>query len=361
MKKNIFNLFASIIQGIGIALFVIFIVSPLSCHISQEGVEIITGDYQSPKIISCKVVNENTLRFLFSEDVSISALVAKKQDNILINNNIDYQNELNIKSIKKGVNPGELIVEFKDKTDIGCKYEIGGIVQDDCGNSITFSLPFIGYNSKIPKIIITEFFNESTKVSEITHKNKNEYVKILALEDGNLFGLTIGSASWKGNDAYFFPSVNVRKGEEVIVHFNAKGIGCVSEYGSDLDLASELTAKNGIRDLWLDNTKSVFGNKNDVVYIKNLQNNTIVDGFPYYDGERDEWGDELGKWAKRLFDEGVYYSDLITDAINIIPISSTNPLVRSDQQKIINNLKLNIKNETPIKGCKNSWKPKNKL
>lgn len=186
-------------------------------------------------------------------------------------------------------------------------------------------------------------------------------MKFLALDDGNLFGLVIGSASWKNNDAYYFPSINIKKGEEIIIHFNVKGEGCISEMGDDLNLAEELTAKDGIRDLWLDNTKSVFGNTNDVVYVRNLQTGKIIDGFTYTDKEKEKWPENLNSWAVKLAQTGVFNSPSIDDAVFISPISSTNPLVRVDTENIIKQLNFGEEIILPIKTDKNSWKAKKEL
>lgn len=352
MMKKILSICS---QSLLIAFIVIFIVCPLSCKITAEGVAFVTGDYVAPKLEEYGLIDGNHIFISFSENVNLEGIVISKKNDTYGTVSENSSNLMRRNKITSGEKEGEYIVELGETAAVGEEYVMGGIVEDKVGNTLTFSLPFVGYNPNIPDVIITEFFNESTTLSTKTNRCRNEYVKLLALEDGNLFGLSVGSASWPNNDAYYFPPINVKKGEEFIVHFNIKGEGCVSETGDDLDLADELTAINGVRDLWFNNTKSVFGNTTDVIFVKNNQTGLLVDGFPYFDNEKTEWNSEQRDWAIKLQESGIYNSELIIDAVNIKPISSTNPLVRKDIFNIKNKLNNNEKIDMPIKTNKSIW------
>lgn len=343
--KQILKKISSVgMQSLVISIVVIFIVCPLSCHISAEGVEFITGDYIAPKLLNFNVIDGRNVELIFSEDVNVTELVVN--DNTL----------LPISTVKNGSRAGQIIVELGGTASIGEEYIMGGVVEDKVGNSLTFSIPFVGYNSSVAKVIITEFMHETIKISGKSSNYKNEYLKLLVLEDGNLFGLVIGSGSWKNKDVFYLPSIDVKKGEEVILHFTNKGIGCISETEDNLDLATESLAKDGVRDLWLDNNKSVFGNMYDVVYIKNIQNKKIIDGFTYAHSDKTQWSEELAKTAKLMVEEGVFNSDLIEDACCIDKVSPTNPLIRLDVENIQNRIISNEYIELPIKTNKNCWR-----
>lgn len=361
MKMRGKKILSTVSQSLLIAFIVILIVCPLSCKITTEGVAFVTGDYVAPKLEEYSLLDGNHIFICFSENVNLDGIVISKKNDSYGFGSEGSNNLLRSNKITNCDNEGEYIIEFGETATVGEEYVLGGIVEDKVGNTLTFSLPFVGYNPNIPDVIITEFFNESTTISKKTNKCRNEYVKLLALEDGNLFGLSIGSASWTNKDAYYFPPINVKKGEEFIVHFNIKGEGCISETGDDLNLASELTAINGVRDLWFNNTKSVFGNTTDVIFVKNNQTGLLIDGFPYFDNEKTEWTTELREWAIKLKESEIYNSELIADAVNIKPISSTNPLVRKDILEIKNKLNNNEKIIMPRKTNNSIWVAKKSL
>lgn len=340
-----------VFQGILISLFVSAFVFPLSCHISAEGVEFLGGDFDAPKLESCKVLDDRHVELFFSEGVRLSgvsvtekSMTSDKAQNI-------KNNEVTIQSDDGN---GKIIIELENNTEIGKSYLLSGIVNDKYGNSLTFSLPFFGFNKTIPKMIMTELLQEFGSLNK-EKKGRNEYIKLLALEDGNMFGLVLGSASWKEKTFFNFPAIEVNKGEEVIVHLNNKGEGCVSEIGNNLNLAEELCAKNGIRDLWMDNTDSVLGNGSDVVYLKDSINEILLDGCMYSDGKKTQWTGEFEKCSKELEDKGIVKSYLIENASDISKVSPTHPLIRKNTTEIINRLKNNEQIKLPIVVEKSDW------
>ena len=53
-----------------------------------------------------------------------------------------------------GVDDGARSME--ESCEIGAHYELYGCVSDKIGNSLTFCVPFTGYNFFVPKLIMSE-------------------------------------------------------------------------------------------------------------------------------------------------------------------------------------------------------------
>lgn len=154
MNKKLRNFLLTLLQAVGIAAVVIFIVCPLSCHISPEGIDFITGDYETPKILGYKVIDNKHLSLEFSEAVNVSAVVVNRKDNLSSLNNDGLVDVINVSHCD---DKDEVVFELGQSTTVGGEYLMGGVVEDTNGNSLTFSLPFVGYNSNIPPIIIPNF------------------------------------------------------------------------------------------------------------------------------------------------------------------------------------------------------------
>lgn len=343
MNKKIKNVFNCILQSLFISGVVIFVVCPLSCHISPQGIELVGGDYISPKIESYKIIDGKHINLKFSEDISLNSVVIENKNKDLIS----------VKSIEKGKNIGELIVGLEKDTEIGCEYVMGGVVNDKYGNTLTFSLPFSGYNEKVPLLLISEVQTRYSKVSDLRYRC--EFVKLHVLEDGNLFGLIIGSAS-NGKDLdYHFPPLEVKKNDIIVVHFRNKGEGCIDELGNDLDLSFAPNSCKIGRDLWLNNQGSAFSDSGDVIYLKNIITNKIMDGFMYSNQSKESWSSDSLEYAQKLCSAGIFSSSLITDAVNICGITPTSPFVCLNIKEIIYDFDQKKYNNYPIPNSQKQW------
>ena len=63
------------VQTVFIVSVVLFSVIPLSCKATEQGIEIIGGDYENPYITNIEVVNQNTLQMDFSDTVTLKKSV----------------------------------------------------------------------------------------------------------------------------------------------------------------------------------------------------------------------------------------------------------------------------------------------
>lgn len=357
------------IQTLVITALVLLAVIPFSCKVTEEGIEIIGGDYTSPCLTDIVVVDGSTLNLVFTERVKMSSLVISEKINGISNS--DYHSESDALSPALAVAVGEygeieasveyqedngtVIVNLQKPTEIGKEYEIFGVVEDRIGNTLTFTAPFSGYNSRIPKIIMTEVqikYGKGSSGGEAIYRG--EYVELLALEDGNLIGLELFSASDGEKKKYHFPNIDVHKGEILLVHLRTVGEGCVNET-FDLDEATAPHSKNGIRDLWDDNTTARFNDNSDVIILRNRVNGSIMDGIMYSSIDAVEWKNGIADYAIELQQSGIYSSWEIDKVSSSKGCTTLRSLTRNNAQEIYEMIMSEEEYEYPIPVNEEDW------
>lgn len=322
--KNLKFIFLSIVQTVMITGITVFAVMPFSCKVTPDGVQIVGGDYASPVMESIEVLDETSLEITFSEQVKVTGAVLSPfiedlSDSYVHSSTQDLSPALRAAGGEYGkiavsIEPKEdgkrILFVFEKPTVIGKYYELFAVVEDMIGNSLTFTAKFSGYNSRVPKVIMTE-----VQIKYESKSNKTEFIEFLALTDGNLGGLRVYSAANGVEKAYDFPAVEVKKGEIFIVHLKTFGEGCVSEEGDDLNLATQVYSVDGVRDLWSSNTESRFNKTSDVVILENKTSGKILDGMMYCGKGVEEWNSKVLLSAIQLYDAGIWNSYDIEDAV----------------------------------------------
>ena len=352
-RKELVLIFA---QTVFLVSVVLFSVIPFSCKATEQGIEIIGGDYENPCLKNISVLDNKTVKLEFSDSVSIRNVVVSP-----FNQNISDSQE---HSIGLQLSPSlaaasgeygfientqeisedgkEITFILENETKIGVKYEIFGTVEDKVGNSLTFCVPFIGFNPSVPKMIITEAqikYAKATVAGNVLYRT--EFIELMALEDGNLAGIEIISACDGEKGKFILPAIDVKKGEIILVHPRTKETGCINEDGDDLNLATAPFSKDGVRDLWAENENSHYNDSTDVIYLLNAVNNSVIDGFVYAAENLSEWKTEVSEALDLLFDEGIVKSKEISNAIiskGVSPLKSLNRVNASEiKNKIMNN------------------------
>ena len=352
---------------VGITLFGVF---PFSCKVTAEGIEIIGGDYTPPTIENLSVVDEKTVTMEFSDQVNLrSVVISPVIPGVSDSSQHSETEELSpaiaaatgqYGKIDAEINSSEdgkiITFNLQEATTIGKSYEIYGLVEDKIGNTLTFCMPFIGYNSKFPKLLMTEAvikYGKGTKSGETVYRG--EFVEFLVLEGGNLAGLELLSAADGENKKYSFPAIEVSKGEIFLVHLRTVGEGCVNEDGDNLDLATAPHSKNGVRDLWLETNTSHFNDSSDVIYVRNSVDNSIFDGFMYAADDADEWKPVVAEYAVKLADLGFYESSDISQAASSKGCSPLKSLTRIDGAEIYQKLLAGEEVELPVMNTADGW------
>ncbi len=352
---------------VGITLFGVF---PFSCKVTTEGIEIIGGDYTPPTIENLSVVDEKTVTMEFSDQVNlrsvvISPVISGVSDSSQHSETEDLSPAIAAATGQYGKIDAEInssengkIITFnlQEATTIGKSYEIYGLVEDKIGNTLTFCMPFIGYNSKFPKLIMTEVqikYGKGSKRGETVYRG--EFVEFLVLEGGNLAGLELLSAADGENKKYSFPAIEVSKGEIFLVHLRTVGDGCVNEDGDNLDLATAPHSKNGVRDLWVETTTSHFNDSTDIIFVKNSVNNSILDGFMYAADDATEWKSSVADFAIKMVECGFYEEADISLASSSKGCSPLKSLTRIDGAEIYQKVLAGEEVELPLVNNAETW------
>lgn len=347
---------------VGITLFSVV---PFSCKVTTEGIEIIGGDYSAPDIEEVDVIDEKTVTMTFSDSVNVRDVVVSPVLPGISDSDVHSETEdlspaiaaaagefghINA-TVKKSEDGKNITFILEEGTVIGKSYEVYGTVEDKIGNTLTFCVPFTGYNSKVPKIIMTE---AQIKYAKATVKNeavyRGEYIEFLALEEGNLAGLELCSAADGEAKTYAFPAIEVKKGELFLVHFRTAGDGCINEDGDDLNAATAPHSAPEVRDLWWDNTSSHFNDSSDVLILRNTVDGSIMDALMYAVPEALEWKPAVGEAALEVFNEGFYVTCDISGACNSKGVSPLKSLTRVEGRTILEALLAGEEVEWPVAG-----------
>ncbi len=341
IKKNI----KRILQAIGITGIVIICMYNSSCHITPEGITLITQNSMSPKIKSYKVEgNKITVNFTSKVDVEQSFAVEsdKSEDTISsIENFLEAENKIAI-NCTQGQNDFSIEYNLTQKTRIGKYYELYSVVRNEQGSSLSFALPFFGENDHFPNIVISEVNESYSKKDEIS-----EYVELYAITSGNLFGLSIISAS-DGRE-FNLPAAEVNAGEYIVVHLRKSHQNAINETENNLSLSKAPGSVSGARDIWIENSQSVLNSTAEIVILKNMANDILLDCVMYckqdYALSCEEWKTEnLNSFAKLCTQNGIWDTQGAPgDAVFSMQRKSTSYISRknisqlTDTQKLPNN------------------------
>lgn len=276
---------------------VILFVCPVSCKVTELGIQLVPANYESPVIEEFSVKSEKNLEMVFSHSVKLASLSVSPKNVVKV---IKYDNP----------DSGEkcfVRIEFSDGLVVGEKYSISGTATDEFGNSLTFSRPFTGFNANVAKLELVEIHPKYSGETKGNGVFKNEYVLCKVKKSGNLSGLRILSATDGEEKAYDFPALEVSEGNLIAVHFRNKGSGCVDELEDKINLSSAFYSKDNVRDLWVKNEGARLGDKTDVIVIENTADGTLVDGAIYASSELETWGNEnIEKLALRVSEQGLW-------------------------------------------------------
>lgn len=354
MKKKII---LTSFQVFFIVVITIFFVLPFSCKVTNEGVQFVSNEYSAPILEKLNVIDENTICLEFSQSInSITAIITPKINDISDSDFHSFNKKLSPSisaangefgfinsSIRYSENKKSVTFILQEKTTVGTQYQIYGNVEDNYKNTLTFSFPFTAYNSRIPKIIMTEI---QPKYAKGTSKGntiyRTEFIELFCAENGNLGGLILISASDGIEKSYKFPAIEVTKNQIILVHLRTAGDGCFSENGTDLNIATATFSHNKILDLWSENTQSRLNDKSDIIYIKNTLNNKILDCFIYKDENLEIWDEKFSEFINEICEYPEFYIKLE----NPMNSKGITPL-KSFTKKSINSNEWEIKKVTP--------------
>lgn len=323
MKNIILN---TLLPSMVLLAAVVLAVCPIGCKASLDEIDVLEGDFSVPHVVNFTVEDSRHLQMEFTKKIKVEN--ARTYDSVTESFFCDVVAEYS---------PDGKIASFElaKSTDIGTRYVLEGMILDENGNSLTFSMGFRGYNENPASVILSEVRNaygtasvkDETGTSQKVHRS--EYVELYVLRGGNLCGIEVCSAADGEDKKFTFPSVEVNAGDYVTVHMRTidadelDGEGMISEMGDDLTLSTHEDSCNTARDLWSENTKSCFADS-DIIYLKDSYSGKILDALVYAKSTVVFWKDAFndvvnaveasGVWGSEVFPENGVSSDLITSS-----------------------------------------------
>lgn len=251
-----------------------------SCKLTSQGIQTL-GAEECPRVKGVSVLNSTTIRVDFTKSVSAEeGLVSKLPEGQTAS--LDAIAQDSIRARADSCDNGKTAIYFLEQAAaIGERYQLYSQIKDSRGNSLTFSIPFDGYNDKIPACAFIEVQPESRSATK-TSAAESPYVIIQALQEGNLFGIELRCGQ---NDAVFrLPAVKAKAGEKIALHLKKTGDeeACVTELGANLALAKTARSSDKWRDIFFDPGSKGISASNDAIFLLDRNTNTIMDALTYY-------------------------------------------------------------------------------
>lgn len=303
-----------------------------SCQLTSQGIQAL-GAEESPQIKGVSILNATSIEVDFSKAVSVqSASVSKLDAGQRASIDSAAQNPINARAAMSSGNRVAVYI-FDEKPRLGQRYQLFSEIKDERGNTLTFALPFDGYNERLPQCALIEVQPSSYK-GKTGVNPESPYAVIKALQDGNLFGIDLYCAANKAE--YPLPNVEVKAGDEITMHLKptANESDCVDELGSDLSLAKTGRSSAKRRDLFFNIGTSSLHSKNDVLLLRDRNSNKTIDALSYFSLEANnetKWN--LQEAAERAARDNAWEGSasaesavLANDSKN--KMSATRPLVR---------------------------------
>lgn len=350
------------LQTFLLTVLVLLAVIPFSCRLTEEGIRITGGDYVAPSIETVEVLDSCKVKMDFSEPVKITSVVASKViADVSDSSEHSQTSEPSPALAAAGGAFGKIPVEaevsesglcvtflFENECEVGQPYEIFGVVEDKTGNSLTFCVPFTGYNSRVPELLITEV---QIKYS----KGKAEFVELLVLKDGNLGGLELLSGADGEAKKFELPPVEVHKGEVILLHPRKVEEDCVNETGDDLSASTALYSAEGIRDLWADSSEPHFNDSADVIILRNGSSGKLIDAMMYALDSVTEWKTGPAAFAKAGFEAGIFSDEGVGGAFDCKSVSYAKSIQRQNAVQIKEALMNGAEISFPIRFSTEEW------
>lgn len=285
------------------------------CAMDPAVVSIWGGDLTVPKLVKFDVVSENELAAAFTAPVSVSRAGVVLPDSGSESLPVSWQ-----------ASPDGLQVAFSvaDRLGIGTPAVFSAMVKDAHGNTLSFDIPYTGFNNRVPVMKINEIRTEYSKP-------KVEYVELYVLKGGNLSGVAIQNPMNAIKPVYEFPSVEVAAGEYIVYHLRSVEEGLVDETGA-VDVSAGTDARSGARDFWDNLTKSPL-KKTNALLLRERNGGSIMDAFLSAEADATVWpNDAVHLAAEEAFSSGAWKPGaLVSDAFCSTGTTLTRTIGRNER------------------------------
>ncbi len=188
--------------------------------------------------------------------------------------------------------------EFDRPVPVGAAAVIDASVIDSSGNTLSFAVPFSGYNDRPARLAINE-----VRVSY--SKPKAEYIEFTVLESGNLAGIQIVNARNEKRPLVELPALEVSAGDMVVWHLRSVDEGLVTETRAR-DESSGVDSCPDAWDLWDDQTSAPLKPTNAIL-VRTRTGGTLQDALLSAETAAVDWPNEACRAAAReAFDSGLW-------------------------------------------------------
>ncbi len=310
MKKKLFKEWARpVFLAMTLVIGVLLVLSPVSCRLTEEGLEIIPADTTAPSVESFDVVGSKSISIACSEKIvldkiSVFELEAGNEDEE-IPLVLDEENAFAVAdSITYSEDGKSCEISLTVPTNVGKSYIFSGTVYDITGNSLEFAQKFYGYNENPARLLFNEIRTTYKKDKEAV-----EFIEFYCLKSGNTYGFEVVSAANTESKKYVFPSIEVKQGEFITLHgkiFEGMEDTALDETGDDLTLSRANESCDTARDLWKSGTDKIASNT-DVVVVRDCVSKEIKDAVLLSLSGKTEWTKALmTEFAESAFAKGIW-------------------------------------------------------
>lgn len=273
-----------------------------SCKMTAEGIISVSDNVKTPVLLEFSQKSVDSLSLYFSKEVELSDLEVRSGNMSAVGELIFSGEQIKVEPV--GSHGEKQVLDLKvenqardvenqgfqiqvifteiQKLYAGESYIFSGVAHDQEGNSLSFQVPFNGFNERVAGVVLSEVRTEASNADK--ENAKIEYVELYVHTPGNLAGISLSSAiDEKKYGEYVFPQVEVKKGEYILVHFRTaeeyKG-RCIDETDSNLNASTAPDSCSDVRDFWVSGTSARLG-KDDAIVLRQRSPGSLMDVLLY--------------------------------------------------------------------------------
>ena len=297
-----------------------------SCQMTSQGIQAL-GAEESPNITAVNVLNSKSIKVDFTKEVtSDMGLVSVLGQGQAASLDAIGENSIKAQATVCGDKRSILYI-FEESAQLGVRYQLFSQIKDSRGNSLTFAIPFDGFNDRLPLCALVEVQPESRAATK-SSPAESPYVIIQALEDGNLFGIDLYCAQNKST--FPLPPVEVKAGQKIALRLKptADQSACISETGTDLALAKSGRASPAWRDLYFDIGQKGMSTSNDAIFLRDKNTKKIMDALTYFTVKNGKTSWNLSTEIQKAIDKKAWAGPASVEGAVQKGSSKVKPLVR---------------------------------
>ncbi|MDR2966113.1 MAG: hypothetical protein LBU88_10110 [Treponema sp.] len=243
---------------------------------------------QSLVFLDSKAAAEDEFLFSFSQSVKLTS--------------VRFEPSVSIDSIEEG---STVKVKLAERLPPGIKLTVDLVAEDEQRNTINVLVQLRSRNNRMPKMVINEIRTENDNP-----KGRGEFIEFVMETAGNLGGMRVfifGNTAAARQTLYEFSSVEVAKGEYVMLNLRTLEAEAKDEYGSDLAESGGANSSPNSRDFWIPGSVKRI-HKTSVVYVLDQDDNVLA-AIMMSENPDAWWGrSEFADAAQFLFSKGAWKS-----------------------------------------------------